>query len=73
MRYWADMQAKYGFQDGGETPVEAEACRYIYVTAMNKLLKKHGSAFRVLSWDRGGVHNSILIVWVPADFSRMTR
>ena len=67
MKYWEDMQSKYGFAGGDATPPEAEACRNTYVMILNSCLRKHGSSIRVVPWDRGGVHNSILIVTIPAD------
>lgn len=67
MRYWDDMGTKFGFSDGGAIPPDALACRYVCVALMNRLLKKHGSAVRVVPWDREGFHNSVLIQRVPAE------
>lgn len=67
MRYWDDMQTKYGFSDGNAIPPDAEVCREIYVRTMNLLLEKHESKVRVMPYDRPGTHNPLLIVNVPVD------
>ena len=65
MKYFDEMDSKFGFGDGDAIPQEAEACRQVYVRVLNPLLKKHNSALRILPYDRGGCHNSIMWVRVP--------
>lgn len=71
MRYWDDMQTKFGFSDGDAVPPDAEARRAVYVQAINALATRLGSAYRVAAWDRGGMHNSCLIITEPGDGDEM--
>lgn len=64
MKYWDDMQDKWGFGDGDQTPPDAQACRTVYLQAVNHLLELEGSAFRYVLYDRPGMHNSCLVVRV---------
>jgi hypothetical protein len=66
MRFWNAMRYLHGFGDGFYIPEEAEACRYVYVAIMNKLLTKHRSCYRIVPWDRW-FHNTLTIMMVPAD------
>jgi hypothetical protein len=67
MRFWDEMNTKYGFEDGCATPDGIEQYRAVYVEAMNKLLEKHGSECRVIAFNRGGGHNSVLWLRVHKD------
>lgn len=64
MKYWDDMQTKWGFSDGAATPCGIEAYREVYVQAVNYLAAQAGSAVRAEAYDRPGMHNSCLIVLV---------
>ncbi len=66
MKYWEDFQTKFGFGDGDEIPRDAWHVRYVYVRELNKLLKANGSSVRVCAYDRGGCHNPMLILPIPA-------
>ena len=67
MKYFEEMQDKYGFQDGGAVPPDAWKCRHVYVAAINKLAEKYGSAVRAVAYDRGGMHNSCMILFAGTD------
>jgi len=67
MRYWDDMQDKFGFQDGGAIPPDAWKCRKAYVMAVNTLAAKFGSNTRAFAFDRGGMHNSCMILLCTAE------
>lgn len=72
MRFWYEMTNKYGFEDGDAVPVEAEACRNLYIEAVNLLAEKHGSAVRAIAYNRGGYHNPCMIsFYVQADETKL--
>lgn len=62
MRFWDDMQTKYGFSDGDAVPDSVETYRAVYIRAVNQLAEQLGSRVRVVAYDRFGLHNSCLIV-----------
>lgn len=62
MKYWDEMVTKYGFNDGEATPLEAEDSREIYIYVVNLLAKEMGLSERVEAYNRGGLHNNIMIV-----------
>lgn len=64
MKYWNEMNDKYGFGDGESVPEDAIACRIVYVKALNALLAKHQSGVRVVVYDRPGCHNFCLVLSV---------
>ncbi|MEI6166507.1 MAG: hypothetical protein WCS52_04875 [bacterium] len=66
MKYWEDFQTKWGFGDGDSVPPDALMLRQVYVRELNNLLRKRQSAVRLLSYDRPGIHNSLMIVRVDA-------
>ena len=68
MKYWDDFQSKWGFDDGDAMPPDAWACRMVYIREINKLAKRKGSQVRLVAYDRPGMHNSCLIIRVPAAF-----
>src|SRR5919109_4407216 len=61
MQYYDEMQTKYGFGDGGSIPPDAQACRTVYVEALNQVAASLGSEVRACEYDRPGVHNPVLI------------
>lgn len=65
MRYFNEMDDKYGFADGTTYPDGVELYRDVYIKVVNKLAEKHGSEFRIVPFDRGGVHNYCLWETVP--------
>ena len=67
MRYYEDFTSKFGFGDGNEVPPDAEAYRQLYVEGLNALLQKHKSEIRVVSFDREGMHNALMIVETGVD------
>jgi hypothetical protein len=62
MRFWEDMQSKWGFSDGDAVPDGVEVYRNIYIRAVNQLAGELGSGVRLVAYDRFGVHNWCLIL-----------
>jgi len=67
MKYWGDFQTKWGFSEGEATPQDAWAHRFVYVREINRKAAELGSKVRLIAYDRGGMHNSLLIVRVPSE------
>ena len=67
MKYFDEMQTKWGFGDGGLVPPDAEACRTVYVEALNQIAAKLGSELRAYAYDRPGAHNPFLILFRGKD------
>lgn len=65
MRFWEDMQSKYGFSDGNAVPDGVEIYREVYIRAVNKLAEQLGSGVRAVAYDRFGFHNWCLILMHP--------
>ena len=65
MQYWYEMDSKWGFADGSAYPAGIEIFRDVYIQTVNKLAEKHGSAVRVVPFDRGGCHNYCL--WITVE------
>lgn len=62
MRFWEDMQSKWGFSDGDAVPEGIEVYREIYIRAVNQLAEQLGSSVRIVAYDRFGVHNWCLVL-----------
>ena len=62
MRFWEEMQSKYGFSDGGAVPDGAEVYRAVYIKVVNRLAEQLKSNVRAAAYDRSGVHNWCLIL-----------
>lgn len=62
MKYFSDMNTKYGFNDGESVPNEAWEIRKIYCTVLNALLEKNKSKCRIVPFNRSGVHNPCM--WI---------
>ena len=67
MKYFDEMRTKWGFGDGGTVPPDAEACRTVYIEALNQIAAKLGSELRAYAYDRPGVHNPYLILFCEKD------
>jgi len=67
MKYFDEMQTKWGFDDGELVPPDAEARRTVYVEALNQVAAKLGSEVRAYAYDRPGVHNPFLMVFRGKD------
>lgn len=67
MRFWNDMQSKYGFGDGDAVPDGVEVYRAVYIRAVNQLAAQLGSAVRATAYDRAGVHNWCLVLFYRAE------
>jgi hypothetical protein len=66
MRYWQDMESRYGFGGGESVPPDAYESREVYVRTMNRLLELHESGVRLIAYDRPGMHNECLILKVTS-------
>ncbi len=69
MKYWDQMQSKYGFEDGDAVPGGIEVYRRAYILAVNALAAAKGSHVRVIPYDRPGCHNWCLVGFVSVDGS----
>lgn len=69
MKYFEEMLTKYGFGDGDAMPSEARTYREAYINVINAFAEKKGSAYRAVSYDRSGMHNSCLILFEKVDRS----
>lgn len=69
MKYWEEMQSKWGFDDGGATPAGIEHYRAAYILAVNALAESLGSRVRAIAFNRGGIHNWCLILTVPMEIA----
>lgn len=67
MKYWDEYWSKYSFHDGDLIPADAEPLRAFYAQAVNHVADHLGSKFRVLLWDRPGMHNYLMYICVPVD------
>jgi hypothetical protein len=67
MKYWEDFQTKWGFSEGAATPDDAWAHRFVYVREINRKAAELASKVRLVAYDRGGMHNGLLIVRVPME------
>jgi hypothetical protein len=67
MKYFDELRTKWGFGDGGLVPPDAEACRTVYVEALNQIAAKLGSEVRAYAYDRPGAHNPFLILFHGKD------
>lgn len=66
MRYWDEMQDKFGFRDGEAVPAGAEAYREVYLLAVNRLAEQLGSRVRAVPYDPAGMHNWCLVLFRDA-------
>lgn len=74
MKYFEDMTTKWGFSDGEATPPDACACRYVYAYALNLLLDKYNSDYRVVAFDRPGCHNGCMLLAISkTDYDKIPR
>ncbi len=67
MFHYREMLDKYGFNDGSDEPDNSLTARALYVTTLNMLAERLKSGFRVVAWDRPGMHNRCMIVYVTLD------
>lgn len=63
MRYWEEMQSKWGFNDGEAIPEGVEYYRTVYIRAINRLAEQLGSQVRAVAFNRSGVHNFCLVLF----------
>ena len=67
MRFWDDMQSKWGFNDGDAIPEGVEAYRTVYIQAVNRLAEQLDSQVRAVAYNRFGLHNYCLILLYHVD------
>ena len=63
MKYFEEMQSKYGFSDGDATPNGIEEYRTAYILAINALAARLGSSNRAFAFDRAGMHNWCFVLF----------
>lgn len=63
---WDDFTDKYGFSDGEQLENRDFEARNALIQILNDRDEFKTAKVRALAFDRGGVHNSCLIVLVPA-------
>ena len=64
MKYFDDMNDKYGFNDGEAVPNEADRHRAVYIQAINRMAELLRSKSQAEAYDRMGVHNWCLITFI---------
>lgn len=62
MRYWEEMQGKWGFGDGDAVPDGAEEYRKVYIEVVNAFAEQLGSDYHYVTFDRPGMHNWCLVI-----------
>ena len=72
MKYFDDMTNKYGFGDGGAIPPDAWACRAVYLAVLNALAAHIGSAVRAIPFNRPGMHNGCMMLFVSVEDAART-
>lgn len=63
MKFWEDMQSKWGFNDGNAIPEGVEDYRTVYICAVNRLAEQLNSKVRAVAYNRPGLHNYCLIIF----------
>lgn len=63
MRYWEEMQSKWGFHDGEAIPEGIEHYRAVYIRAVNRLAEQLDSQVRTVAYNRCGLHNFCLVLF----------
>ena len=63
MRYWEEMQSKWGFNDGEAIPEGVEHYRTVYIRAVNRLAEQLNSQVRAVAYNRCGLHNFCLVLF----------
>ena len=66
MMYFEDMLEKYGFGDGESEPNAVRLYRQVYVEVINRYAEAERSKIRLIAFDRSGMHNSCMILPIPA-------
>jgi hypothetical protein len=67
MRFWEDMQNKFGFADGEALPDGVEEYRSIYLRTINKLAAQKGSIVSAVAYNRPGMHNYCLVLFYKTE------
>lgn len=66
--FYQECCDKYGFEDGASQPGGAYVARDEMVSIINRRLKKKGiKTHRLTSYDRPGMHNGVMVLWVDPD------
>jgi hypothetical protein len=67
MEYWNDFLTKSGFGDGNSVPDDADVIRDFCVQIVNHFANKFGSKVETVEFNRGGLHNWCIVVFVDND------
>jgi hypothetical protein len=68
MRYWDDFSSKCGFGDGESTPSDAEVATRLYLQVINSKAERLGSSYRLIPYNRAGMHNVLIIISATREF-----
>lgn len=63
---WEDFTSKYGFDDGAALETRDFEARSRLVHLLNEHPAMKSAGLRALEYDRPGLHNSCLVIVVPA-------
>lgn len=66
MKYWPDLQSKWGFNDGELYPAGVEVYRDVYLRVVNRLAELLSSNVRIIPHDLYSSHNSLRLAKVSA-------
>jgi hypothetical protein len=69
MQHWESFCDKGGFGDGSEYPPGVEQYREVYLAAINRILELENRSFRLIPYDRSGVHNVYLWQAVTKEYA----
>ena len=72
MKFWDDMQTKFGFDDGDSIPGGMTIYRDVYLKVVNELAKRNGSQYRYVPFNRPGCHNYYMVSPVPSQWFHET-
>lgn len=61
MKYLEDLRNKLGFSDGEKMPSGISKYREAYIRTINHFAEKRGSGFRMIAFNRSGLHNNCLM------------
>lgn len=73
MRYYEAFIDKFGFSDGEDVPPDADAHRELLALLFNKRATTIRAPVRCIAFDRPGVHNPCMVLFVRAAAIRAIR
>ncbi len=67
MQFYRSFRNVNGFRNGWDVPPQARQVREVYVRFLNVAAAQLGSQVRAVAFDRGGLHNPLLILFTPVE------